>query len=58
VGTGETPTVYRYIDWLITVPLLMVEFYIILRACTAVAGGVFWKINDWFTSNVNWWIFR
>ena len=43
VGTGETPTVYRYIDWLITVPLLMVEFYIILRACTAIAGGVFWK---------------
>ena len=23
VSTGETPTVYRYIDWLITVPLLM-----------------------------------
>ena len=44
VGTGETPKVYRYIDWLITVPLLMVEFYIILRACTAVAGGVFWKL--------------
>ena len=44
VGTGETPTVYRYIDWLITVQLLMVEFYIILRACTAVAGGVFWKL--------------
>ena len=26
VATGSTPTVYRYIDWLITVPLLMVEF--------------------------------
>ena len=26
VMTGETPTVYRYIDWLITVPLLMIEF--------------------------------
>ena len=44
IMTGESPTVYRYIDWLITVPLLMVEFYIILRACTAVAGGVFWKL--------------
>ena len=44
VDTGTSPTVYRYIDWLITVPLLMVEFYIILRACTAVAGGVFWKL--------------
>ena len=28
VATQSTPTVYRYIDWLITVPLLMVEFYI------------------------------
>ena len=30
VTTGDTPTVYRYIDWLITVPLQMVEFYLIL----------------------------
>ena len=44
VATGETPTVYRYIDWLITVPLLMVEFYLILRAITAVSGGIFWRL--------------
>tara|TARA_B110000483_G_scaffold35609_1_gene43532 strand:- start:378 stop:1148 length:771 start_codon:yes stop_codon:yes gene_type:complete len=44
VATGESPTVFRYIDWLITVPLLMIEFYIILKACTAVAGGVFWRL--------------
>ncbi|MGA0951351.1 MAG: bacteriorhodopsin-like [Candidatus Puniceispirillaceae bacterium] len=44
VMTGETPTVYRYIDWLITVPLLMIEFYLILRAITAVSGGVFWRL--------------
>jgi len=29
VATGETPTVYRYIDWLLTVPLQMIEFYLI-----------------------------
>ena len=28
IVTGETPIVYRYIDWLITVPLQMVEFYL------------------------------
>ena len=44
VSTGDTPTVYRYIDWLITVPLLMVEFYLILRAITNVSGGVFWRL--------------
>ena len=26
VSTGDSPTVYRYIDWLITVPLQMIEF--------------------------------
>ena len=45
IETGDTPTVYRYIDWLITVPLLMIEFYLILRAITAVSGGVFWRLT-------------
>ena len=44
VATGETPTVYRYIDWLITVPLLMIEFYIILRAVGAASAGIFWRL--------------
>ena len=44
VATGTTPTVYRYIDWIITVPLLMVEFYLILSAITKVPGGVFWRL--------------
>ena len=44
VTTGSTPTVYRYIDWLITVPLLMTEFYLILSAIAKVAGGVFWRL--------------
>lgn len=44
VATGETPTVYRYIDWLLTVPLLMIEFYLILAAIAKVPGGVFWRL--------------
>jgi len=44
VATGSTPTVYRYIDWLITVPLLMIEFYLILSAITKVNSGVFWRL--------------
>ena len=43
-ATGESPTVFRYVDWIITVPLQMIEFYLILAACTAVAGGVFWRL--------------
>jgi len=44
VETGATPTVFRYIDWLITVPLLMIEFYLILAAITKVSAGVFWRL--------------
>ena len=44
VATGESPTVFRYVDWLITVPLQMIEFYLILAACTTVALGVFWRL--------------
>ena len=44
VNTGETPTVYRYIDWLITVPLQMIEFYLILAAVRKVPTSIFWKL--------------
>ena len=32
VMTGESPLVLRHIDWLITVPSQVVEFYLILAA--------------------------
>ena len=45
IYAGETPTVFRYIDWLITVPLLMIEFFIILRAVGgAVGAGSFMRL--------------
>ena len=44
VSTGESPTVYRYIDWLITVPLQMVEFYLILSAVGKANSGMFWRL--------------
>jgi len=44
VQTGDSPTVYRYIDWLITVPLQMVEFYLILAAVRKVDGAIFWRL--------------
>ena len=58
VATGDSPTVYRYIDWLITVPLQMVEFYLILVAVRKANSGIFLEIVNWFISNVNWWILR
>ena len=44
IDTGTSPTVYRYIDWLITVPLQIIEFYLILKVCTNVGSGLFWKL--------------
>ena len=44
VATGESPTVYRYIDWLVTVPMQIVEFYLILSAVVAVSLSVFWNL--------------
>jgi elongation factor 3 len=32
VATHNSPTQYRYVDWLITVPLQITEFYFILKA--------------------------
>ena len=41
VTTGDTPTVFRYIDWLITVPLQIVEFYLIIAAVAIVRVSIF-----------------
>ena len=40
----SSPTVFRYIDWLITVPLQIIEFYLILKVCTNVSSSLFWKL--------------
>jgi bacteriorhodopsin len=44
IATGSTPTVYRYIDWLITVPLLITEFHLILAAIGKASPGIFWRL--------------
>ena len=41
---GGVTTVFRYIDWLITVPLQIVEFYLILAAVTVVPVALFWRL--------------
>jgi len=45
VKFAQSPIVYRYIDWSITVPLQMIEFYLILSAVNPnVGGGIFWRL--------------
>lgn len=35
VNVGESPTFFRYVDWVLTVPLMCVEFYLILKVAGA-----------------------
>merc|ERR1712232_468736 len=45
VQLGSSPIVYRYIDWTITVPLQMVEFYLILAVVQpTINAGIFWRL--------------
>jgi len=45
VQIHSSPIVYRYIDWSITVPLQMVEFYLILSAVRPTIGkGMFFRL--------------
>ena len=40
---SESPTFFRYIDWLLTVPLMCVEFYLILKVAGA-KKSLMWRL--------------
>merc|ERR1712061_155702 len=45
VIVGTSPILYRYIDWSITVPLQMIEFYLILSAVQKnISAAMFWRL--------------
>jgi sensory rhodopsin len=41
--TGESPTFFRYVDWILTVPLMCVEFYLITKKAGAKVS-LLWKL--------------
>ena len=43
LATGDNPTFFRYVDWTLTVPLMCVEFYLILKPSGA-TKGMLWKL--------------
>jgi bacteriorhodopsin len=43
---GESPTFFRYVDWVLTVPLMCVEFFLILKVAGAKVG-LMWKLIFW-----------
>ena len=41
ISTGTSPTAFRYIDWILTVPLMCVEFYLLTKPFGAKGGTLF-----------------
>ncbi len=41
--TGESPTFFRYVDWILTVPLMCLEFYLITKKAGAKIS-LLWKL--------------
>ena len=41
--TGDSPVFFRYVDWILTVPLMCLEFYLITKKAGAKAG-LLWKL--------------
>jgi bacteriorhodopsin len=44
IVTGTSPTTFRYVDWILTVPLQIIEFYLILGAIAVVKASLFWRL--------------
>lgn len=42
-SNGESPTFFRYVDWILTVPLMCVEFYLILKVAGA-KKSLMWRL--------------
>ena len=42
-AAGDSTTVFRYVDWILTVPLMCVEFYLILKVAGATKSHM-WKL--------------
>jgi bacteriorhodopsin len=43
LATGDSPTFFRYVDWILTVPLMCVEFYLITKKAGSKIG-LLWKL--------------
>lgn len=44
VNSKSNPVVYRYIDWILTVPLQIIEFYLILSVANKIPYILFYKL--------------
>lgn len=44
VSTGTAPIIMRYLDWMLSFPMQVVLFYVILATVTTVSAALFWRL--------------
>jgi sensory rhodopsin len=44
IATQQMPVVYRYVDWLVTVPIQVICLYFFVRSVAPVPVGLFWRL--------------
>ena len=44
ISTGTAPIIVRYIDWVLTHPMQIVLFYVVLTAVTSASTALFWRL--------------
>ena len=53
---GESPTFFRYVDWILTVPLMCVEFYLLTRLCsdkvTFMEVDILYQLGCWYVDTL------
>lgn len=44
LSTGTAPIIMRYLDWMLSFPLQVVMFYVVLAALRPVSAALFWRL--------------
>ncbi len=44
LSTGTAPIIVRYIDWVLTHPMQVILFYVVLTAVTSASTALFWRL--------------
>jgi bacteriorhodopsin len=44
VSTGSAPVLFRYIDWFLTAPILIAQFYFILSSTKRTSAAILWRL--------------
>lgn len=44
VASQQTPVIYRYVDWMLTIPIQTIVMYLFMSTVAAATTGLFWRL--------------